>query len=334
MSHIMNHREIEYFTENYWKINGIAPARYQLMLSESKQAMEIMDWLEDTYNRVTQPDLVMDYGIDCIRCYLLFEKTPQEKDPYFESWDEGALEGVYKFISKYRRMIQVALEANTKGIYETENFEELFELSYQMECEVIQYLEKNNTLANRHSAISVLMEGFKKIQKRLKINELSVREHENEIEAAIPLSVKKEDNALKCDHSVLKENRDIFSLCKVLVQLAAPFIPYISEELWQQIAIYERHETDQLKKWYQLQCTDSVCNQIWSVHEIDNKSICKKIDIPVQINAKTKIVLHVPENITKEKLLQLAQNELSHALQDMGKYRVVFVEGKLINFVR
>lgn len=67
----MNHREIEY---NAKKLSGCdipgSPACDQSLL----------EWLDETGKRVFDEDLVMDYGTDCLRLYLLFEKTPKEND--------------------------------------------------------------------------------------------------------------------------------------------------------------------------------------------------------------------------------------------------------------
>lgn len=333
MSHIMNHREIEYYTKQYWKANSIELNSYSQLLQESDKAMTTMKWLEDTFAEVAQEDLIMDYGIDCLRCYLLFEKLPKADDPYFDSWDEGALEGIYKFVSKYRRMVQMALEANVQGKYVEDDIEDSLSYIDHMKADIIVYLEKENTLANRHCVISILMEGFKQIQKKLRINEFSVKEHEHEIETAIPLSEKEKDNSnLMCD-DMDKVNNEIYELCRKVVILAAPFAPYISEELWQQITLYEQQKIENLKKWYQQNLSDSVLSQKWDIEEIKSKSFDKEIDIPVQINSKTKKNLHVTKDLNKEELIKLAQKELSIALDGIDKYRVIYIEGKLINFV-
>lgn len=334
MAHIMNHREIEHFAKKFWLENGTDEMSYRQILSGSDDAMKMMNWVEDTYEKVAHPDLIMDYGIDCLRCYLLFEKTPQENDIYFDSWDEGALEGVYKFVSKYRRMIQMALEANRHGKYVNDDFEELVSYVDIMQYEILSCMEKENSLANRHSALSVLMEGFKKIQKHLRITEMSVKEHEYEIQDAMPLSEKNVVHKDAVNEALIEENQVLFELCKKIVLLAAPFMPYISEELWQQIAIYESHDTEQLKKWYHLHTQNSVHNHIWNIGDIKKRLNIKMIDIPVQIQSKTKKVLHVNEKMAKEELVLLAQNEVSNALQEMGQYKIIYVEGKLINFVR
>ena len=135
----MNHREIEY---NAKKLSGCdipdsfaytigsidrvkckdKNSNIAFNLQETQLLLEngtaLLKWLDETGDRVFDKDLVMDYGTDCLRLYLLFEQTPKENDaPFYDSWKEGALEGIYKFLGRYRRMILVADVWNKKGNY-------------------------------------------------------------------------------------------------------------------------------------------------------------------------------------------------------------------------
>ena len=98
---------------------GTIQQEEQLLLKKTA----LRNWLEETGARVFDDDLVMDYGTDCLRLYLLFEQTPKENDaPYYESWQEGALEGIYKFLGRTRRMLLAADLWNRKGHYNEETF--------------------------------------------------------------------------------------------------------------------------------------------------------------------------------------------------------------------
>lgn len=105
----MNHREIEH---NAKKLSGYCiPGSF----FAGEQEEKLLQWLEETGRRVFDEDLVMDYGTDCLRLYLMFEHTPKENDaPFYDSWQEGALEGIYKFLGRYRRMILAADEWNKR----------------------------------------------------------------------------------------------------------------------------------------------------------------------------------------------------------------------------
>lgn len=64
----MNHREIEY---NAKKLSGCdIPDSFVCDRS-------LLEWLDETGKRVFDDDLVMDYGTDCLRLYLLFERRPE-----------------------------------------------------------------------------------------------------------------------------------------------------------------------------------------------------------------------------------------------------------------
>ena len=109
----LNHREIEY---NARRLSGDnIPDSF---LYQGEAAKMLFDWISHTGSKVFDDDLIMDYGTDCLRLYLLFENTPKENDaPFYESWNEGALEGMYKFLGRYRRMILAASACNILGIY-------------------------------------------------------------------------------------------------------------------------------------------------------------------------------------------------------------------------
>lgn len=331
MSQIMNHREIEYFTNQYWKTNGQTVAMVKDMGQPDKGFHDLMNWLEQTQKEVLQEDLAMDYGLDCIRCYLLFEKTPKAEDPWFDTWDEGGLEGVYKFVSKYRRMIMTALHANQEGFYADLHADSLLHEveSIQKECQAM--MKKENTMPNRHNILAILMECVKTVQKELKISEITVKEHAHEIEMAVPLqehaeTEKKQKNAI--------ENVQIYELCKKTVLLMAPFMPYISEELWQMIQMYETGEDAGTVKWYlRGQKSTSVLEQKWTTDGTDAKMQTQLLQIPVQVNARTKRTIRITTAMTAEQVEELARKEIQRFLLPDIQYRVIYVTGKLVNFV-
>ena len=64
--------------------------------------------------------------------------------------------------------------------------------------------------------------------------------------------------------------------------LLAPFVPHIAEEIWEKLG----HE-------------DSVFHAQWPAHD---EELMKddEIEVPVQINGKTKAVISIPAEISKE----------------------------------
>lgn len=332
MSQIMNHREIEYFTKKYWELHGIESKMTSDMFMTNDRSRELMKWLDNTLEDVIDEDLAMDYGLDCLRCYLLFEKTPRADDPYFDSWDEGGLEGVYKFVSKYRRMILTALEANAQGQYSDTDVTKMLHTIDMMKKDCCKYLQKDNTLPNRHNILSILMEGCKNLQKELKIGEITLKEHHHEIETAIPLNEQiQNDNVDKIKFA--NQNDMIYELCRKIVIVIAPFVPYISEELWQSIDLYEKRQADALHQWYDNKQSTSVLEQKWTTEGIDMESENIKLSIPVQVNAKTRRIIDITYGMTREQVEMIAKNEISRYLKPGIDYDIIYIPNKLINFI-
>lgn len=330
MSQIMNHREIEYFAKKYWTTQKLSTKNIVSMFGENQKSKELMEWIEETLGKVIDEDLAMDYGRDCLRCYLLFEKTPVPNDPFYDSWDEGGLEGVYKFVSKYRRMIIIALEANENGFYCDMDVKKVNSLVDNMKKDAFKYLQKENNLPNRHNILSVFMEGCKNIQKELKISELTEKEHHEEIAHAVPHD---EQNHDIVDKQELKaKNVEIYTLCKKVVVMLAPFVPYISEELWQLILLYETGSArNMISDWYENIRSTSVFEQKWTTEDtvIDEEVI----SIPVQVNARTRRTIDITHGMTREQVEMLAKIEIKKYLTPGMEYQIIYIPNKLINFV-
>ena len=133
---LMNHRETQYHAQKLWEVENIDVDQVAQSMfgqwsiqSQREAAQNLMQWLADTGKEVFQEDLILDYGLDCLRLYLLFEKTPKADDPYLDTWEECSLEGLYKFLGKFRRLILATNEWNQQGGYHDQNVEELLEMA-------------------------------------------------------------------------------------------------------------------------------------------------------------------------------------------------------------
>ncbi len=98
------------------------------------------------------------------------------------------------------------------------------------------------------------------------------------------------------------------------LKLLAPFAPHISEELWEKYG----HK-------------DSVFHNDWPKA---NEELMKdeEVDIPVQINGKTKAVITVPVDITKEDAIAAAKKALDEKLSGTPT-KEIYVPKKIINLV-
>lgn len=101
---------------------------------------------------------------------------------------------------------------------------------------------------------------------------------------------------------------------KTAVILLAPFAPHVSEELW-----------------HQLGETDSVFHAVWPVAD-ESAMVEEEKEIAVQINGKTKAVIKVPADITKEAALSAGKEALGTKLA--GEIiKEIYVPGKIVNIV-
>jgi len=232
----LNHREIAY--EAGKLPANVIPDGFPY---ESDAAKALFDWVSRTGDRVFDDDLIMDYGRDCLRLYLLFENTPKEQDaPFYESWNEGALEGMYKFLGRYRRMVLAASAWNRRGGYydfPKECRETIQEAFAKAEKKIDQCIGRANTMPNRHNIVSALMELLNVLHKELKIGEIITEIRQHAVNAAAPK--KGEMKGPKNDAEETKafggENEAVTRICRRYICLMAPVACDLSKILWQKL---------------------------------------------------------------------------------------------------
>lgn len=103
---------------------------------------------------------------------------------------------------------------------------------------------------------------------------------------------------------------------KTFIILIAPFAPHIGEELWE--AVGEK---------------GSVFHAQWP--EFDEEAMKDdEIEIPVQVNGKTKVTVSVPAEIAKDEALVAGKKALEEAGKLEGHIvKEIYVPGRIINFV-
>jgi leucyl-tRNA synthetase len=98
------------------------------------------------------------------------------------------------------------------------------------------------------------------------------------------------------------------------VILLAPFIPHVAEELWSQLG----HSV-------------SVFKETWPEHDED-KMKDSEIELAVQINGKTKAVVLVDADASKDQILEKAKEVISDKLTG-SIVKEIYVPGKIVNIV-
>ena len=98
------------------------------------------------------------------------------------------------------------------------------------------------------------------------------------------------------------------------VLLLAPFAPHMGEELWEELG----H-------------TDSVFHHEWPAHD-EEAMKDDEVEIPVQVNGKTKAVISIPVDISKEDAIAKAKEVLGDKLSG-NIIKKIYVPKKIVNIV-
>ncbi len=232
-------------------------------------------------NVVGPAEIIEKYGADTARLFILFAAPPERE----LDWSDEGVEGSFRFLNRIWRLAYEFLEKyeNIPGSYEIRNDADK-KLAYTLNYTIKKVTEDIRDRFNFNTAISAVME---------LINEM-YRYKEGEV------------------------NDALYSTCvRTILVLLAPFVPHITEELWQELG-YEGYVYDQ--KW-----------PTWNEEELKKD----EIEIVVQINGKNKEKINIPGESTREDMLKIAEeNEIIKGLTE-GKnvVKVIAVPGRLINIV-
>ena len=103
---------------------------------------------------------------------------------------------------------------------------------------------------------------------------------------------------------------------KAFTILLAPFAPHIGEELWEELG-----------------GQGSVFHAEWPTFDESHKEV-DTIEVPVQINGKTKLVIELDANVNKEDAIEAGKKALAEAGKLEGTIRKeIYVPKKIINIV-
>ncbi len=232
-------------------------------------------------NVVGPAEIIEKYGADTARLFILFAAPPDRE----LDWSDEGVEGSFRFLNRIWRLAYDFTEnyENIPGSYEIRNDADK-KLAYTLNYTIKKVTEDIRDRFNFNTAISAVME---------LVNEL-YKYKEGDV------------------------NDALYSTCiRTILVLLAPFVPHITEELWQELG-YEGYVYDQT--W-----------PTWNEDELKKD----EIEIVVQINGKNKEKINIPGEATREDMLKIAEdNEIIKGLTD-GKnvVKVIAVPGRLINIV-
>ena len=268
-------------------------------------------------NVVIPDEYIRKYGADTLRTYLMF-LGPFDMGGDFK--DTG-IAGMYRFLSRVWRLVIDSLSPRSpKSLKENDKLEKIMHHTIKVVTEDLEKLRYNTAIAH-------------------------IMEYVNQI-----TDNREPSFAPTCVGATAGKQITINNI-RTLLLLLAPFAPHMTEELWQKLSSKYQVESSKDEKlnnkhatYYLLHTTESIHLHPWPKY--DPKYLVEdEVTIVVQINGKTREVIKIalkhlggsrmdsPE--VEESVVTIAKNseKVKKHLEGKTVRKVIFVPGKLINFV-
>jgi len=224
---------------------------------------------------VIVPEKVTDvYGVDVIRCYLMF------MGPFdaVMAWNENTLMGVKRFLDRFEKYVVGMLKHSDNKFASNEEYKVIINKMIKGVTDDLEDFGYN-------TAIAKMMEGLNKLQ-----------DCHDPSGLAMTLGVEE---------------------IKILIKLIAPFVPYLSEELW------------------------SLCGEKGSVHSFDwpvaeEKYLIEKIvTVVIAINGKVRDEIRVEADESEESIVEKGKKteKIRRWLEGKKIVKEIYVPGKGVNLV-
>lgn len=235
-------------------------------------------------NIVSPEEIQAKYGADTARLFILFAAPPEKE----LDWSDAGVEGSYRFLNRVYRLVQEyvnEIRGDFRGS-ETITIQSAEDkaLNFQLNATVKKVTEDAGGRFSFNTAISSIMELVNALYK-YKQGEVNVPLMNDAIEK--------------------------------LILILNPFVPHITEELWNDLGHEER-----------------VYQQNWP--EFDPAALeLETVEIIVQVNGKLKDKMAFGKNAEKSAIEEtaLASERVQDAIAGKSVVKTIVVPNKLINFV-
>jgi leucyl-tRNA synthetase len=252
-------------------------------------------------NIVVPDDYIEKFGADALRCYLMF-LGPYDQGGDFQ--DRGMV-GMRRFLERAWKLV---MDFKGKKIKDNEQLLTLMHQTIKKVTKDIQTLHYNTALARIMEYVNGLTEFMRGL------NGLQTTVESAKMTTTMNKKVRKEGTNIKISN-------DSTLYIKVLLLLLAPFAPFMTEELWERLNLTPKR---------------SIHGQKWPSFR-EKFTQVKKVTIVVQVNGKLreKIEMSHEKSFVKKEVEEVARGkEKVEKYLKIGKIKkVIFVSGKLINFV-
>ncbi|MBS4535850.1 leucine--tRNA ligase [Clostridium sp. D2Q-14] len=236
-------------------------------------------------NVVSPEEIVNNYGADTARLFVLFAAPPARD----LEWNDQGVEGCYRFLNRVYRLVD-----ETRDIYKNYKNSDMKKLdkrdkefNYSIHNTIKKVTEDVDERFNFNTAISGIME---------LVNDT------NKFKENLSNDTKK---------ALLAES------IETIIVLLAPFVPYLTEELWSMIG----H-------------TESVHSIKWLKY--DKKALVKdEVEVVIQINGKLRDKIMVSSDVSKEELEKIAlkSEKVKEFVKGKSVRKVIVIPNKLVNIV-
>lgn len=258
---------------------------FQNLLTQGMVLMNGSKMSKSKGNIVSPEAIIGKFGADTARLFILFA-APPERDL---EWNDQAVEGCYRFINRVWRFVYDYVQGTDGKLVDYSSLGELSskdkDLRRLVHTTIKRVTDDAGTRFNFNTAISAIMELVNGLYQYRELPD--------------------------CNKAVMAEAVD------TLILVLAPFIPHVTEELWQAVG----HDS-------------SVHKQQWPV--VDEQAlVADEVTVIVQINGKVRDKIVMPINVDKAEAEKIALNQPKIADMVAGKVikKVVVVPNKLINIV-
>lgn len=232
-------------------------------------------------NVVSPKEIIDKYGADTARLFILFAAPPEKE----LDWSDAGVEGSYRFINRVYRLVSESLERyqDIKADYVIKSDSDK-ELAFVLNNTIKKVGEDIEERFAFNTAISSIME---------LVNELYKYKEGDVNEGLYGYAIRN------------------------LILILSPFIPHISEEMWQAVG-----------------GQGLASEQNWPSYD-EAAMIKDRLEIVVQINGKIKDKIEINVDAAREEIEKTAMNtdKIKELLDGKNIIKVIVVPGKLVNIV-
>ncbi|HEY3363703.1 MAG TPA: leucine--tRNA ligase [Symbiobacteriaceae bacterium] len=265
-------------------------------------------------NVVSPEDMIVRYGADSCRLFILFA-SPPERDL---DWSDAGIEGSYRFINRFYRMV-------TSALPEIQHARTLLPVKAGNMAGLMGAITEGELAEGLQRALPNLAPEDKELRRVIHrtVKRITSDLHDRFAFNTAISGLMEMTNAVYAYRDKMG-NRDWTISTLVLAEaiqkavlIIAPFCPHLADEMWTKLGHHQ-----------------SIHLEPWPAYDED-VARAEMVEIVVQINGKVRERLDVPAGVTAAEMEQiaLAADKVRDLIAGKQVVKVIPVPGKLVNIV-